>query len=92
MVFQNLWNKIQRNEIFYKTQTKETYSVPSEEIPSLEEATTAPKIIFFSLVTFYIGPYNPRAAPMGKKKIQRSFLKNLWTKNEKSMKKLSHIF
>ena len=27
--------------------SQKSYSVPSEEIPSLQEATTAPKIIFF---------------------------------------------
>ena len=50
------------------------------------------KNYFFSLVTFYIGPHTPSAAPMGKDKFQRFFWKNLWIKNEKSIKKLSHIF
>ena len=67
------------------------HSLVAVVIASLQEATTFPKKILFSLITFYIGPYTPRAVLICEKKIQRFILKNISTKNEKSMKNPSHI-
>ena len=73
-------------------QKEDMYSSLTLVLAFCEGSHNSPQNKFSSFLTLYIVPHIPKASGICEKKFQRFSLKNLWAKNEKSMKKLSPTF